>query len=235
MIAALNPKRYRVEHIFDLSEALLRAKIVLAHALVVHPDSVDAQALADVEHIAERCTPVIVSDDHGLRDFADRLGGRFVSEPLEVHTFKRAVYRAVSRTQEQRQRARGQRDSGPRDMQRVVMLHSRTSQAAIMAAVLRNQVGAGCEAASSPRDVLLLLDDIHRGGVDCVVADPALLMNTEDGAQLARALARRGIPVIPLNGVDQLDVSSAGQVAWDIAPHVRRTLSARKQKIRAAG
>ena len=42
MRAALNPKRYRVEHLFDLDEALLRAKIVLAHCLVVDTDSVDA-------------------------------------------------------------------------------------------------------------------------------------------------------------------------------------------------
>ena len=31
MIAALNPKRYRVEHIFDLSEALLRAKLAVVN------------------------------------------------------------------------------------------------------------------------------------------------------------------------------------------------------------
>jgi hypothetical protein len=236
MIAALNPKRYRVEHIFDLSEAILRAKIVLAHALVVHPDSVDGQALGDIEHIADRCTPVIVSPDASMHDLVSAYGGRYVSEPFDVHTFKRAVYRAVSRTQDQRQRARGQAQSGMREVQRVVMLHARKSQAAIMAAVLRNQVGASCEAASAPREVLLMLDDpSFEAAVDCLVADPTLLMSSADGAALAHELACRGIPVIPLSGVDQLDVSSAGQVAWDIAPHVRRTLTARKQKIRAAG
>jgi hypothetical protein len=231
MIAALNPKRYRVEHIFDLNEALLRAKIVLAHCLVVHIEGVDSTALTDVKQIAERCTPVMVSGDPSIRALAERLGGRFVGEPFEVHTFKRAVYRAVSKTQDKSHKVRGKiRDSGPRQVQRIALLYGKHAQAAVMAAVLRNQLGVSCDVATTPRDVLTMLES----GLDCLVADPNLLMFTEDGAALASMLAQRGVPVIPLAGHAQHDVSSAGQAAWDISPHVRRTLTARN-KISAAG
>ncbi len=70
--------------------------------------------------------------------------------------------------------------------------------------------------------------------VDCVVADPELLLATAEGAQVAQELARRGVPVVPLTAGDQLDVSSAGQAAWDIVPHVRRSLTARG-RVQAVG
>jgi len=235
MIAALNPKRYRVEHIFDLAEAVLRAKIVLAHSIVVHLDSVSTEAARDIETIADRCTPVVVSSDPTTRPIADRLQGRFVAEPFDVHIFKRAVYRAVSKTQERRQRGGRKRplvaDSQTRRPQRVALLHGSHVQAAVMAAVLRNQLGTACDTASTPAEVLAMLDE----EVDCVVADPELLLATPEGAQVAQQLARRGVPVVPLPSREELDVSSAGQAAWDIAPHVRRSLTARCRSVEAVG
>jgi hypothetical protein len=224
MIGSLNPKRYRVEHLFDLAEGVLRAKIVLAHSIVVHLASVDRAALRDLEAIAERCTAVIVSSDASRKELAERLDGRFVAEPLETHVFKRAVYRAVSKTQERRHRdGRAITDSGTRTPQRVALLHPSAVQAAVMAAVLRNQLGAACDIATTPGEVLKLLErEFH-----CVVADPTVLLTTPEGAQVAQQLARRGVPVVPLTGRDHLDVSSAGQAAWDIAPQVRRSLTAR--------
>lgn len=236
MIAALNPKRYRVEHIFDIAEAVLRAKIVLAHAIVVHIDSVTEEACKDIDAIAERCTAVIVSSDPSHRKLAEGLSGRFVTEPFDVHMFKRAVYRAVSRTQERRHHGGRSAhatiaDSQTRRPQRIALLHGSQVQAAVMAAVLRNQLGASCDTASTPSEVLAMLDE----DVDCVVADPELLLATPEGAQVAQQLARRGVPVVPLPSREELDVSSAGQAAWDIAPHVRRSLTARGRIVEAVG
>jgi CheY-like chemotaxis protein len=230
MIAALNPKRYRVEHMFDLSEALLRAKIVLAHALVIHPESFDDEILREALGITDRVSAVVVSSDPAGSEFAETIGARFVPDPFDVATFKRAVYRAVSRTQDQRQRTR--HDSPPtgvRRVGRVLVLHDHPAQAAVMAAVLRNQLGVTTEAVSTTREALETLDD----SVDCVVASPEILMATADGAQLAKRMTQHGIPVVPLDARELGDVSEAGRLAWDIAPRVRRSLSAR-DKVREA-
>ena len=145
-----------------------------------------------------------------MRRLAEKLGGRYVPEPFEVHTFKRAVYRAVSKTQDRRHRSRGNvRESHTRQVRRMIVLHAKQAQAAVMAAVLRTELQASCDVAVTPRDVNMLLDSVDPPGADCLIADPALLMNTEDGADLARLLARRGIPVIPLASLDNMDMSSA--------------------------
>jgi CheY-like chemotaxis protein len=240
MIAALNPKRYRVEHIHDVSEALLRARIVLAHAIVLHGDQPDESVLRDVSNIAKRVTPVFVSRSPRMREMADQLDARYVPEPLDVPTFKRAIYRAVSKTQDRRHRSRTGMSS-ERERPLVLLLHQNQVEAAVMAAVLRTQLGATCEVATSARDALDKIIDSAPGGaseksppIACLLADPELLMSTSEGATIARSLARAGVPVVPLNHLGELDVSAAGQIAWDIAPQVRRSMTARKT-IREAG
>ncbi len=232
MIAALNPKRYRVEHIHDVNEGLLRARIVLAHALVIYGDTLDESVLREVIALADRITPVFVSRSARMRDLAERLDARYVAEPLDVPTFKRAVYRAVSKTQDRRHRGPSG-IQGERDRPLVLLMHENPVEAAVMAAVLRSQLGADCEVAVSARDALERIHGDPRS-VACVLADPELLMNTAEGATIARTLARAGVPVVPLNNLGELDVSSAGQVAWDVAPQVRRSLTARKT-LREAG
>ncbi len=232
MIGALNPKRYRVEHIYDVNEALLRARIVLAHAIVVHGDELSASILRDTSNIAPRVTPVFVARSPSMQDVADRMEARFVSEPLDVPTFKRAVYRAVSKSQDRRHRSRNGMGGAP-ERPLVLLLHENQVEAAVMAAVLRTQLNATCEVATSARDALKRISD-EDTDVACVLADPALLMGTSDGATIAHNLARIGVPVVPLNHVGELDVSSAGQIAWDIAPQLRRSMTARKT-LREAG
>jgi FixJ family two-component response regulator len=231
LVAALNPQRYRVEHIFDANEALLRARIVLAHALVLQGDGHDASILRGLRQLAKRVTPVFVSRSPRLRELAERLDGRFVEEPVDVASFKRAVYRAVSKTQDRRQQSRPQ--ANERGAYRVLLLHEDAAQAAVMAAVLRNQVNASCDVMSSAAEVPYALGDAD-ASVACLIAAPSLLLATDEGAAAARLLARRGIPVVPLHPSGELDVSSAGQLAWDIAPQVRRSLTARS-RLRAAG
>ena len=232
MIGALNPKRYRVEHIFDLDEALLRAEIVLAHALVIHAPTPDAALLRRCRTTAQRVTPVIVSPSSDGPLVAAELGGRYVSVPFDVADFKRAVYRAVSRTEDRRQRGRQDtRDSEMRPVLRVLLLTSAQLKGAIMAAVLQDQLGVRCEVATSAAEALAFL----QMAVEAVVAEPELLMEDPDGAAVARKLTRRGIPVIPVKQHEELDVAEAGQAAWDIVPQLRRILTARKPGAREAG
>jgi hypothetical protein len=232
MIGALNPKRYRVEHIHDLSEALLRAEIVLAHALVVHSEDPDAALAHRCRNTAQRVTTVIVSRSRDGQMVAAELAGRYVPVPFEIPDFKRAVYRAVSRTEDRRQRGRPDaRDSHLRSVQRVIVLTSVQVKGAVMGAVLQDQLSVRCDVATTAGDALSLM----QAHVDAMVAEPELLMEDPDGAALARKLTRRGIPVIPIKQHDELDVAEAGQTAWDIVPQLRRSLTARAPGARQAG
>ncbi len=229
MIGSLNPKRYRVEHLQDLNEALLRAELVLAHALVIHAPSTGLSP-SDLRKrcrgTAERVTPVFVSPSPDVSDVAAQLGGRYLDECFEVPSFKRAVYRAVSKTEDRRQRKHPHRRRLPRRAaQRVLILTTRDVNGAVIAAVLRNQLGVACEVATSGGDALELLAD----ATHCAVAEVHMLIATKSGAAAARELARRGIPVIPLKESAVRDPSEAGQTAWDIVPQVRRSLTAREK------
>jgi len=233
MMGSLNPKRYRVEHLHDLNEALLRAELVLAHALVIHAPSTGLapeQLVKRCRGTADRVIPVFVSPTPDCADVAAQLGGRFLIEPFEVPSFKRAVYRAVSKTDERRQRRhpvkrRSVRASKPR----VIILTSQETNGAVMAAVLRTQLAVVCEVATTGRGALDLLVD----PADCVVAEVHLLLTSEPGAAFAHELARGGIPVIPLKDNGRQDAAEAGQAAWGIVPQVRRSLTAREQSGRA--
>ncbi len=234
MMGSLNPKRYRVEHLHDLNEALLRAELVLAHALVIHAPSTGLspdQLFKRCRGTAERVTPVFVSPGQDCVDVATRLGGRFLAEPFEVPGFKRAVYRAVSKTDERRQRRHPvKRRSVQLAKRRVIILTSQEVNGAVMAAVLRNQLAVVCEVATTGRGAQDLLVDT----TDCVVAEVHMLLTSEAGAGFAKELARQGVPVIPLKESVSRDASDAGQAAWAIVPQVRRSLTARESSAEGA-
>lgn len=230
MIDALNPKRYRVEHIFDLSEALLRANFVLAHALVIHPESFDEDVLQEATQACQRLTPLVVSSDLTQESYAAALGARFVLDPFEIPTFKRAVYRAVSKTQERRQQLPADPPTRVRRVARVLLLHRSRSEGNLMVAVLKNQLSTSVDLVTNPADALEMITP----RLDCMVTPPSAIVATAEGAELARRLAQLGVPLVPLEGLDRVDPSDAAQLAWDVAPRIRRSLAARA-RMREAG
>src|SRR5690606_16478404 len=116
------------------------------------------------------------------------------------------------------------RNSHTRSVQRVLILTEAHVKGAVMSAVLKNQLQANCEVATSARAALRFISEER---VDCVAAEIEALMGGPDGAELARALSKRGIPVIPIRQSEEVDVAEAGQTAWDIVPQMRRALTAR--------
>jgi DNA-binding response OmpR family regulator len=234
LVSTLNPRRYRVEHVFDLSEALLRAELVLAHALVVHAPRQDPELARRCAGPGERVALVFVSERAELEALAQKLGARFVPLPIHGETFQREVFQAVAQTNERRTRAaeRPRTPSGTHSVVRVLMLVSDPLHASVMGAVLHKELGVTCLPATTTERALAILEE----SVDCVVAEAELLMGDRDGVSIARKLTRRGIPLIPISPDQELDPGSAGQLAWDIVPQVRRSLVAReKGGTRAAG
>ena len=248
LIASLNPKRYRVEHIHDFNEGLLRAELVLAHAAVVHLEEADPDAIRRCQQTIDHgLAIVLVSADEEVEVAAAQIGARHVPIPFGVQDVKRVVFRAVSdahaaRSEEHPATGKSQAaPGGAREERRVMLLLGDQDAAQIMAAVVRSQLSVGCDTASSAAEVIAQLSR----GYECLVADPELLVTCEDGVSLARKLARRGVPVVPLmfpgrplNALDtgdDLDASNAGQLAWAIVPQVRRSLLARDKVTRAAG
>lgn len=232
LIASLNPKRYRLEHIHDSSEALLRAEFVLAHAVVAHIDELTVTTKKRLESALNHGVAiVIVSATDAVAKEAAAMGAHLLRAPFGVQDVKRKVLDAVSEAHTQRSgdaNVVSRRDSRPQ-AQRVVLMVGERDAAEIMAALLRAQLNVSCEAAHTAGDA----ENQLARGIDCLVARPALLLGSEDGAKLARKLARRGVAVVPLNANEELDAASAGQVAWSILPQVRRSLQARERLTRA--
>lgn len=233
LIASLNPRRYRIEHIHDLSEALLRAELVLAHAAVVHLDEVDDAIQKRLQRAIEHgLSLVLVSHSASAAHAAAAIGAHHLRQPFEVHEVKRKVLDAVSEAHAQRGGdavVSSRRDSRPQPHQRVLLLVAEPEAGEIMASLLRGQLGVDC---SSVRDTQEAVGELERG-FDCLVARPGLLLGDAHGATLARKLARRGVAVVPLGAGEALDSSSAGQVAWELVPQIRRSLLARERILRS--
>ncbi len=246
LIASLNPKRYRIEHIHDFNEGLLRAELVLAHAAVVHLEHAHSEVLRRCAQAIDRgLAIVLVSAAAEVEQAAVEIGARWVPIPFGVQDVKRVVFRAVSDAHAARteDRPTGKSNAAPnqRDERRVMLLVGDNDAAQIMAAVMRSQLAVACDTAASSAEVIVQLSR----GYECLIADPDLLLTCEEGVSLARKLARRGVPVVPLvypgrplNALDtghDLDASNAGQLAFEIVPQVRRSLMARDRLARAAG
>ncbi len=235
LIASLNPKRYRVEHIHDFNEGLLRAELVLAHAAVIHLEAAPPEIVKRCGQSVDRgLSIVLVSASPEVEAASLHLGGRFLPIPFQVQDCKRVVFRAVSdahaqRSEEQPLIGRSAASSSGRE-RRVMLLLADGECAEIMAAVVRSQLSVTCDVATSAADGIALLTRSY----ECVVADPELIFTSEEGASLARKLARRGLTVLPLGLSDGMDASIAGQLAWDVVPQVRRTLAARDKLSRVS-
>ncbi len=226
MVHALNPKRYRVEPLRDQNAALLHAELVLAHALVVYIPNSHQLALRRCEEVSARLTFVLVSPDEEVAQIAEALGGRYVREPFSTTDFKRAVYRAVSRTQSQRLGTRRRlRDSQPRAVRRVAVMLSDGERASLMAAVMNANVDANCRVAASVEE----LWHNRAAPLDCLVAELEMVMASEHGPQLLRMLARRGIQLIPLPIRASDENVDAAEIAWDVTPLIRNALAVRPQ------
>jgi len=226
MIDALNPRRYRVEHLFDVSEALLRAELVLAHCLVVHATDDDDTILKHCASCSQRVSLVLVSRHSRVREFARQAGARFASEPITTTAFKQAVLHAVADAQTHRRKTPSeleQVESAENAAPKVLLLARDPGHSTVMAAVFKGELAIRCDVASNAAEALVKL----HAGIDCLVADPELLMTHDDGVAMARELASIGVPVIPLATAGTIDDASAGQIAWDIVPQIRRCLAAR--------
>jgi hypothetical protein len=222
MIKALNPRRYRVEHIFDLNEAMLRAELVLAHALVIHAPSLTPELARRCARGSDRLAWLFVSPSPGVETLARGVGALFVSQPFEADDFKRAVFRGVTTTHERRT------GKWPEPLEpaseRIILLLPHAASASVISAVITGELSVKCDWAPSAEAAIPLLNE----DVNCVVVAAALLFGSPAGSRLAAQLAQRGISILSVNA-DQADaVDDAGQLAWELLPRLRLSLNARR-------
>lgn len=233
--SSLDERRYRVENSFDLSEALLRAQLVMAHTVVVHaphPDMELQRRLAAVP--ANRFTVLVVSPDRRGLDVARAVGAAFLREPYEQEELRSAVFATVARARDVRRQQHVRRapsPSGARAPQRVLILSHNLAALPTISAVLHSQLGTSCVPAASVEEALARIEEAE---IDCVVADPAVLCVRGAGAQLARRLVRESVSVVALGPHHDTDDSAAAEVAWQLVPQVRRAMEAR-ERLRGVG
>jgi len=222
MLKALNPRRYRVEHIFDLNEAMLRAELVLAHALVIHAPSLTPDLARRCAHGSDRLAWVFVSPAPGVETLARGVGALFVSQPFETDDFKRAVYRGVTKTHERRT---GERPEPLEPLsEQILLLLSDSASASVVAAVITRELSVKCDWITSAEAALPLLN----ADVNCVVVEAELLFGSAAGSALAAELAQRGISILSVRSEGGDDVDNAGQLAWELLPRLRVSLNARR-------
>lgn len=249
LIASLNPKRYRLEPIQDLSESLLRAEFVRAHAVLAHIEDFDEPIRKSLTSALDRgVSLVIVANNANTVSEAIQLGALALCFPIKVLDVKRAVLDAVTHAHSQRMEGSDGKtlDAGDASapsaalpvtierpeklhVQRVLLMLGERDAGEIMAATLRSQLGLACVTAFDPADALTQLSR----GFDCLVTRPGLLLGSAEGAKLARKLLLRGVSIVPISASDELDVSTAGQIAWALVPQVRRSLKARVRAFHA--
>ncbi len=237
LVDALNPKRYRVEHVHDACEALLRAEVVLAHAVLAFAPELPSQLEARIrEAVARGIAVVVATEPTSAAAQARELGAAVLRWPASTEEIKRAVARAVEAANSARERALLPRSaraltvgaSGEVAVERprvLVMMRDRES-ALVVAAVLESAVKVACDVDSSPRAAMARFPAAYA----CALVEPELLVGAAHGGLLGRELAQRGVPVIPLHLPPELDadVAGAAQVAWAVVPQLRQSLRARR-------
>lgn len=229
LVASLNPRRYRLEHIQDVTEALMRAEFVLAHAVMVHVEELDAGLMKRLESTRDHGVSLVVvtSSDRTAQSVA-KLGAYVLKSPFGVMDVKRRVLEAVSEAHLERARDAppSSRSLAKANAKRVVVLVGAPDVSEIVAALFRGQLGVECEQVDDPKAAIALLER----GYDCLVAKTNLLLGSPEGGSLSRKLARRGIPVVPVTTAEELDAETAGQLTWSLIPLVRRSLAARRSR-----
>ncbi|MSP26525.1 MAG: hypothetical protein EXR75_15535 [Myxococcales bacterium] len=239
LVASLNPARYRVEQAHDLNEALLRAKLLLAHAVVLHVAG-KARGLGQyVRDARAHDIAIIVAAAPGDTSTLEReLGPIALAWPTGIHEIKRAVALGVEAATAAREANRGDDDEdmdaggwdagvanaavNPR--QRVLVLVRDREVANVIAAVFESQAGVGCDVVVTGAEALVRAGD----GYACLLADPELLMSSAQGPMVAATLGKCGVPMIPLAVPRGMDLGGAGQVAWAAVPQLRQSLRAHR-------
>ncbi|MCC6525351.1 MAG: hypothetical protein IT373_22045 [Polyangiaceae bacterium] len=215
MMAAFDPKRYRVEHVFDSTEALLRAEVVLAHVVVLQVSELDEDLAKRCARRSHRVSLVLVSERPEVLGAADQLGARAVALPFSAVDLRTTVFESIAQ-------AKGSRPhlKATPDRRRVLILAETAEHASVVGAVLEKDLGVECLTATDLTQAALAL----RGRPACVVADAALLVDGELGPAFVRYLEEFRVALVHLPPSQGVDVSEAGQAAWDVIPQLRRAL-----------
>ena len=227
MLAAFDPKRYRVEHVFDHTEALLRAEVVLAHVVVLQLAELDPDLAKHCGRRSTRVALVVVGASESARRPALDVGARFLLRPFTDFELRATVFESIAHAKGSNPATRPEQKRP-----RVLVLAETSEHASVVGAVLEKDLGVECAVATDLTQAALAL----RRRPDCVVADAALLVDGDLGPAFVRHLEDFGIALIHLPPSHGVDVSEAGQAAWDVMPQLRRALEGRTQtKAREAG
>lgn len=227
IISALNPKRYRVEHMLDWNEAILRAELVLAHAIVLHEPELSESFLRRCDQTIDRSISLVfVSESEATLRIARKLQAEVISLPIHRSKVKRTIHQAVAAAYTMRNDPKPSTRryvSATHPLQKVMILLESEVQSEVFSSVLKSRMRVACSPCYNHEEALGKLDE----GFDCCIVQSQSLMLSAQGAYLAQQLAKKGIPVLLLRMPRQADVSAVGQCAWDIMPQLRRVLASR--------
>jgi DNA-binding response OmpR family regulator len=219
---------HQVEHVFDVAEALLRAKVTVPDALVVDLDGPHLDHEPIRRWASNGVAPlVLMSTSWSAEQLARRLGAAYFVRPDRaeaapgkawssglIDVVEAEIVARMGKTHSQGQRS-GMRAAAP-----VVLVAARRANAReIVSSFVRSQLGLRCVTASDASTSILALD----GRVKAVLLDCDLLSGAAANA-LLQEMNEQSLPIILLR-LDANDEDAAvGRAAWEAIPPLRDAL-----------
>jgi hypothetical protein len=222
VIVALEEDGHRVEHVFHLEDAMLRARVARYDALVVASAHCD-KALARTWPVRHPSVPLLLVDPSPeARVSAQISGSACLSTPIDA-TVVAAVL--AERLEAARRVMPPPPISGIRlRTPRVLLVLRRTLASGVDRREIERELEAECLLAPDVRTADALLD----GRLDAVVMDGELMVDPGAGVALRQRIHARGLTLVPLR-IDHAR-GSAGlstalrEVAAEVRGAVKRAL-----------
>lgn len=219
---------HQVEHVFDVTEALLRAKDTVPDALVVDIGGprVDQEPIR--QWASNGVAPlVLTSTTWSAEQIARRLGAAYFVRPDRtaappgkawisglIDVTEAEIVARMGKTHSQGQRS-GMRAAAPT----VLVAARRTNAREIVSSFVRSQLGLRCITASDASTSILALD----GRVKAVLLDCDLLSGDAANA-LLQEMNEQSLPIILLRLGANDDDGAVGRAAWEAIPPLRDAL-----------
>jgi DNA-binding response OmpR family regulator len=248
LVGALEEKNHLVEHLFDLTEALLRAEITRPDLLVID------LARLGVDHgllrrwAAQNRVPIVLTSMSSAGErLARQMGATYVRRPASARrdddapdsaawsaTFVDVVETAIANARPATPSSfpfAGRSRSGTMAKSASILVAAAGPTARdVVASFIANELGLRCESvAEAEAAARRLHEDFQGPRVQAVLLDMTLLRDRLWGDELAHALRASGVPVIPLRLFGD-EPSSVGQAVWDAMPALRDAIAAAKSR-----
>ena len=191
LMVALEEDGHRVEHVFHLEDAMLRARMARYDALIVAAPHSD-RVLARTWPVRHPDVPLLLIDPSPeARSSAEISDSPCLGTPIDAHQLTERLAERLG----ERRGYPSPPSSGVRLRQlRVLVVLRRNLATELDPDTLHAELDADCVVAADVRSAAPLLDE----PIDAVLMDGTLMVDPAAGVVLRQRIHARGLPLVPL-------------------------------------